>query len=380
MPGRAVRAYHASMIGGMTEVWDVLAARTAAGEPVALATVVATSGSAPREPGTVMVVTVDGAVVGSLSGGCVESDVYAVAELTLADGAPRLRSYGIPDSTAAAVGLTCGGTIEVFVERLDATSAAPLLAAAGAAAPATPATLSTVLTGPRAGRRFAAPFEPAPAADERVFVQTFVQAPSMYVFGANDFSAALVEQAALLGYRVTVCDHRPLFATRERVPAAAQVVLARPDEWLRAAPVDSRTAICVLAHAPQFDVALLRVALDTDAGYVGALGSRRTHAERVAALRAEGVDELALARLRGPIGLDLGARTPAQLAVSIVAELVAVTHGGSGAPLSQLDTPIHRDRAGSGGADGHSNNGGHSNNDGHSNNGARGDECAALVQ
>jgi len=175
----------------------------------------------------------------------------------------------------------------------------------------------------------------------RVFVHPLV-APRLLVFGATAFAEALVPLGAGLGYRVTVCDARPVFAAAGRFPAAEQVVRCWPDEFLRRTPVDATTAICVLTHDPKFDIPLLLAALNTAAGYVGAMGSRRTHAERVARLSELGVSEAELSRLSAPIGLDLGARTAAETALSIAAELVAHRRGGTGARLVEMDTSIHR--------------------------------------
>jgi xanthine dehydrogenase accessory factor len=177
--------------------------------------------------------------------------------------------------------------------------------------------------------------------DVRVFIQAFAPKPDMYIFGAIDFSRAMSRIARFLGYRVTVVDARPLFATRERVPDADEVVVAWPDEFLRAANVGPRTAIVVLTHDPKFDIPLLEVALRTEAGYVGAMGSRRTHAERIDLLREAGVSDADLARISAPVGLDLGARTPEETAISIAAEIVAVRYGRSGGRLRDGTRPVH---------------------------------------
>lgn len=174
-----------------------------------------------------------------------------------------------------------------------------------------------------------------------LFVESSAPRPRMYVFGAIDFAAAVVRMGRFLGYRVTVCDARPVFATAQRFPGADEVVVDWPHRWLASAPVDRRTVMCVLTHDPKFDVPLLAVALRTDAAYVGAMGSRRTHEARLAALRDEGLGNAELARLSSPIGLDLGGRTPEETAVSIAAEIVATHWGGTGRSLRDLDRPIH---------------------------------------
>ncbi len=177
--------------------------------------------------------------------------------------------------------------------------------------------------------------------DVAVFIQSFAPPPRMFVFGAIDFASAVARIGKFMGYRVTVCDARPVFATRERFPTADEVVVAWPDEFLKTAPVDKRTVICVLTHDPKFDVPVLLAALKTEAGYIGAMGSRRTHNNRNARLKEEGVTEEDLRRLSSPIGLDIGARTPEETAVAIAAEIIALRTGHSGGRLALRDGPIH---------------------------------------
>ncbi|MCX4673878.1 XdhC family protein [Streptomyces sp. NBC_01433] len=365
----------------------------AAGTPFALATVVAVHGSAPREPGAVMAVSADGAVLGSVSGGCVESDVYEVADEVLASGRPRLRSYGISDGEALGVGLTCGGTIEVLVracvsaadrgrlrEVMDLVAAHEPVAVATLlprAAPVetsdavpgeagAPAATLVVLGDRTAGSLGAEGLDAAVTDDARgllaqgatgvqrygahgqrrmqevsVFVQTYAPPPRMLVFGAIDHAAATARIGSFLGYRVTVCDARPAFATRERFPSADEVVRAWPHTYLESTAVDARTVICVLTHDPKFDVPLLIAALRTPAAYIGVMGSRRTHLDRTARLREAGVGDAELARLASPVGLDLGGRTPQETAVSIAAEIIQHRWGGTGRPLGELAGAIH---------------------------------------
>jgi xanthine dehydrogenase accessory factor len=175
-----------------------------------------------------------------------------------------------------------------------------------------------------------------------VLVHTHATRPRMLIFGAIDFAAALSQTGHFLGYEVTVCDARPVFATPARFPHADDVVVDWPHRYLADTDVDARTAICVLTHDAKFDIPLLRLALGLPVGYVGAMGSRRTHDHRLDALREAGVTEDQLARLRSPIGLDLGAHTPEETAVSITAEIIAHTHHGTGLPLSRGTGPIHR--------------------------------------
>jgi xanthine dehydrogenase accessory factor len=190
--------------------------------------------------------------------------------------------------------------------------------------------------GPRGQRRMD---------DVAVFIQSFAPPPRMYIFGAIDFASAVARVGKFMGYRVTVCDARPVFATRERFPTADEVVVAWPDEFLKTAEVDKRTVICVLTHDPKFDVPVLKTALETEAGYIGAMGSRRTHNNRTARLKEEGVTEGELSRISSPIGLDIGARTPEETAIAIAAEVIALHTGHSGGRLSERSGPIHAPEA-----------------------------------
>jgi xanthine dehydrogenase accessory factor len=355
-----------------------------AGEPVGMATVVATWHSAPRQPGATMLVGPDGTAVGSVSGGCVEAAVYELCQEVLASGVPALRRYGVSDDDAFAVGLTCGGTIDIFVERVDRTTFPDLAEVAGAIAARVPVAVLTCIEGPpeRLGRRLVLwpqgrsgslgsdRLDEAADDDGRgllaagrtdllrygpdgqrrgegltVLLSGYAPPPRMIVFGAIDFAAAVARIGGFLGYRVTVCDARPVFSTPRRFPYADEVVVDWPHRYLaaqaQAGQVDERTVVCVLTHDPKFDVPVLQVALDLPLAYVGAMGSRRTHADRLARLREAGVPETALARLCSPIGVDLGARTPEETAVSIAAEIIATRWGGSGGRLSQTEGRIH---------------------------------------
>ncbi|MDP3967611.1 MAG: XdhC family protein [Nocardioides sp.] len=356
--------------------------------PIGMGTVVATFRSAPRPPGASMLVGPDGEAVGSVSGGCVEGAVYELAEEVVADGTPRLERYGISDDDAFAVGLTCGGILDVYVEKVDRQTFPELGDVADDVEAGRPIAVATVVDHPDpswVGRRmFVRPDDTrgsvgsaradAAVADDargllaqgrnatlgygpdgerrgegmRVFVWAFAPAPRMLVFGAIDFAAAVARVGAFLGYHVTVCDARPVFATASRFPAADEVVVSWPHKYLRAeieaGRVDERTVACVLTHDPKFDVPLLEVALgEADLAYVGAMGSRRTHEDREARLREVGLTEDQIARLSSPIGLDLGARTPEETAVSIAAEIIAARWGGSGERLRGTDGRIHRE-------------------------------------
>jgi xanthine dehydrogenase accessory factor len=357
----------------ITKWWD-------SGETFGLATVVNTFRSAPRDPGAALAVSGGGEVVGSVSGGCVEGAVYELAQQVCESGQPVLQTYGISDDAAFDVGLTCGGIIELFVEPVSRERFAGLGEVAAAIREGVPVAVVTVIAGPgtAGARRVIGPgtatgtlgsgnrLDAAVDDDVRgmlaqgltgvrhygehgerrlddlsVFVQSFAPPPRMLVFGAIDFAAAVARAGKFLGYRVTVCDARPVFATHARFPDADEVVVEWPHRYLARTPVDPRTVICVLTHDPKFDVPLLEVALRTPAGYIGAMGSRRTHEDRLARLREAGLTEDELARLRSPIGLDLGARTPEETAVSVAAELIQLRWGGSGQPLTATSGRIH---------------------------------------
>ncbi|MET7704507.1 XdhC family protein [Micromonospora sp. NPDC005413] len=381
----------------MPDVFDEVHRRCRSGEPVALATVVATWRSAPQPPGATMLVAADGTVTGSVSGGCVEADVYERARRVLETGTPELTRYGISDDDAYAVGLTCGGILDVFVERVDARDLPELDAVDAARRAGQPAAVVTcvaadaaespgaVSTDParRLGRRLVLAgqrvigslgddrLDDAASADAlgllaagrsgvlrygyqgqrrggglSLFVAAYTTPPRMIVFGAIDFAGAVARLGAFLGYRVTICDARPVFTTARRFPEADEVVVQWPHRYLRAEVdadrVDGRTVVCVLTHDPKFDVPLLELALRHPLAYVGAMGSRRTHDERHKLLREAGLSEAQLARLASPIGLDLGGRTPEETAVSVAAQIVAARWGGTGRPLGALDGPIHQ--------------------------------------
>ncbi|MBA8823128.1 xanthine dehydrogenase accessory factor [Saccharopolyspora lacisalsi] len=352
-----------------------------AGEHFALASVISVRGSAPRGVGAAMAVRSDGTVVGSLSGGCVEGAVHALAMETLATGEPLRESFTAvqaptADSAPLSVGLTCGGDIDVHVQPVDADRATTLTAALRAERDGHRVALARVLeTGAalavvdsdRLGgtgdtdlderitaesgamleqdvtglREVCQPRADGGSADRTLFVESWSTPPRMLVFGAIDHAAALARMGKFLGYHVTVCDARAVFATAKRFPDADEVVVKWPHEYLAETDVDSRTVICVLTHEARFDVPVLREALRSRAGYIGALGSRHTHADRIRRLRDDGAGEGELSRLRAPIGLDLGARTPEETAVSIAAEIVALRTRASTLPLTHTSGPIH---------------------------------------
>ena len=351
----------------MFEIADRLLARLDAGERVAVATAVSVVGSAPRTVGTSMVVTADGTVIGSISGGCVEGALYEACEQVLADGVPVLESFGFSDEAGFEVGLSCGGTIEVVVQRLSADDdevvrqlrearagrPASLTRVVGAAATADgrDAVASIDLRGPAGADgtadapRLGDVVDPADldaCAGLRLVTERSVPAPRLLVVGAVEFAVALCAAGSALGYRVTVCDPRPVFLTPERFPSAEEVVVAWPPTWLASTEIDERTVVAVLSHDDRFDAELVAAALASPAAYVGAMGSRGTHDRRVRQLRALDVDEESLARLHSPIGLDLGASTPEETAISVLAEVLAVRSGATGVRLRDRSDAIHR--------------------------------------
>jgi xanthine dehydrogenase accessory factor len=318
------------------DILETLERWAADGTPVAIATVVDTERSAPRQPGAALAVSEGGDVAGSVTGGCVEPAVYGEAREVLAGGDPRLKTYGIADEEAFEVGLPCGGTVHIFVDRLDPELVAPI---AEAVREERPIALEIRITGEDAGaKRLVGPDDDGPAAqllargetgivdtpEGQLFVSSFAPRPAMYVFGAVDHAAAVAEIGRFLGFRVTICDARAKFVTRERFPDVDELVVEWPDKFLGNAPVDERTAICVLTHDHKFDVPALKVALETPAGYIGAMGARRTNEDRAERLRAEGVTQDELARIHAPIGLRIGSRTPQEVAVAVAAEIVQV--------------------------------------------------------
>ncbi|MFD9108540.1 XdhC family protein [Streptomyces bottropensis] len=384
----------------MLDAATELSAWAEEGRDFAVATVVAVSGSAPRGPGAALAVDSRGTAVGSVSGGCVEGEVYELCQQALADGETVLRRFGYSDEDAFAVGLTCGGVIDILVTPVTAGSPvrAVLRAALSAAARGERTALARVVQGPAellgqallvradgagdraydgaagAGHEGGLGGHPdldrTAAAEARamldggrsgtvelsadgshcpggltLLVETRVPPPRMIVFGAIDFAAALVRAGKFLGHHVTVCDARPVFATRSRFPEADDIVVDWPHRYLRRTATDRRTVLCVLTHDAKFDIPLLTAALRMPVAFVGAMGSRRTHADRERRLREAGLTERELARLRSPIGLDLGARTPEETALSIAAEIVAARRGGTGVPLTGSGTPIHREAA-----------------------------------
>jgi len=374
----------------MRDVLDDLDRWYGQGQPVAMATVVATWRSAPRPAGATMLVGADGTAVGSVSGGCVEGAVYELAQQVVASGEPVLQRYGVSDDDAFAVGLTCGGILDIYVERIDNDLFPQFKDVVAAIRTGSPVAVVTCVQSAgddpqhRVGHRLIVypervegtlgtqRIDDAVTDDVRgmlaagrtgvlrygydgerrgddltLFVASYQAPPRMIVFGAIDFAAAVARIGVFLGYKVTVCDARPVFATKRRFPDAHEVVVAWPHRYLQAeadaSRIDERTVVCVLTHDPKFDAPVLEVALRLPLAYVGAMGSRRTHDDRLARLREAGMSEAELARLASPVGLDLGARTPEETAVSVAAEIIAAQWGGSGERLTELGGRIHHE-------------------------------------
>ncbi len=311
----------------MRDILPTLERWRADGRRVAIATVVERRGSAPRDPGASLALNDLGEIAGSVTGGCVEPSVIREAQEVLEGGAARLREYGIADDAAFEVGLSCGGTVGILIAPLDLALVQIIDAAVR---DDRPIALATTAAGERIGEQklYEGPLLDAGESalttvdGEAVFVHALTPRSAMYVFGAIDHAAALARVGKLLGYRVTVCDARAAFVTAERFPEADELVVEWPDRFLRSAPVDQGTVICVLTHDEKFDVPALIAALETPAVYIGAMGSKVTTADREVRLRAEGVDEAGLGRIHAPIGLAIGARSPEEVAVAIGAEIV----------------------------------------------------------
>ena len=374
----------------MQDVLDEVLADWRTGHTVGLATVVRTQKSAPRPAGASMARRPDGAAVGSVSGGCVEGAVYELSADVLESGTPVLQRYGVSDDDAFAVGLTCGGILDVFVEPVSQESFPGLAEVAADIEDGRPVAVATIIrsadrallgrhlvvrpdgagagldgslgsarldgvvTGDARGllaSGMTTTLEYGPEGERRgegleVFVASYAPAPRMLVFGAIDFAAATAAQGKLLGYHVTVCDARPIFTTRARFPEVDELVVQWPSRYLAdqidSGLVDERAVVCVLTHDPKFDVPILMEAFRLpESCFIGAMGSRRTHRDRLGRLREAGAREEDLARLRSPIGLDLGARTPEETAVSIAAEVIKTRWGGGGAALVSTEGPIH---------------------------------------
>jgi xanthine dehydrogenase accessory factor len=350
----------------MREILEDVERWRARGEKVAIATVVATRRSAPRPVGAKLAISERGEFAGSVSGGCVESDVYEHACEVLASGIPRLLSYGIADEEAWQVGLPCGGEIDVFVEVLEKL------------VPVTERLLEAIRNGERgalftviegealgarvlvleSGERIGKDLPESLVAQAqalirghvnlvldvdgaRVFVEIYAPPPRLVVYGAVDTAEALCAAARLLGWHTIVADARARFATRERIPSADELIVAWPEDALAQLAPDHGTAVVVLIHDDKFDVPALQAAVASEAFYIGALGSRRNQERRRERLLAAGVGEKDLGRISGPCGLDIGADSQPETALSILAEIVAVRAGRDGGRLEAAKQGIH---------------------------------------
>jgi len=349
------------------------------GRRVIAATLIETLGSAPLDTGAEMLVDDTGRIEGSVTGGCVEAALVEQAIQVLSGGRPRVATYGISDAQAMDVGLTCGGTVSLLVHEITEAASDALIAVRDAVNDGRPAALATLVDGVGAGaklavvdddvigslggpdlltrsvvgdargfldqgrsalRRYSAQGEVL-GNGLRVHIQVFAASPRMLIFGAIDFSAALARLAVEVGYKVTICDARPAFAQSPRFSSHAELVVDWPDRHLAGQTLGPRDAVLVFTHDPKFDEPALITGLSSGAGYVGALGSRRTHADRLERLRAAGLDHEQLGRIHSPCGLDIGARTPSETAVSVIAEILAMRAGRTGGRLSEAEGPIH---------------------------------------
>jgi len=349
------------------------------GRRVVAATLVERIGSAPLDPGAQMLIDDRSSIEGSVTGGCVEGALVEEANRILAGGEPRTVTYGVSDSQAADVGLMCGGTVRVFVSEQAPAFLDVLDTVAEARAADAPVAIATLLEGERVGakiailrdrvvgslgvtdlldrsverdaigqldegisriRRYGADGA-VMGSDLAVYIQAFSSQPRMVIFGAIDFSAEMAKVASEVGYKVTICDARAPFVNSPRFSQAAEVVVDWPDRYLEGQTLERRDVILVFTHDSKFDEPALIGALRTEAGYIGALGSRRTQERRVERLRAAGLDDEAIARIHAPCGLDVGARTPPETVVSILAEVIAVRTGRAGTPLRETSGPIH---------------------------------------
>ena len=349
---------------------------------VVAAMLIDTDGSSPLDPGATMLVSDDGRIEGSVTGGCVEGALVEEAHEVLSGGGARVRTYGIADSDAVSVGLMCGGTVHILVHELGPAVREPMAAVVQAVGEGRDAALVTLLDGEHAGRKLAVVEgrrvggfgldERLDAAVERdalgcmahgasvirrfgaegqimgdeirAFIHAFALPPRMVVFGAIDFSAAVAALAKMLCYSVAIVDARRPFVQAARFKVADQVIVDWPDRYLAGETLSQRDVVLVFTHDPKFDEPALLAALQTDAGYIGALGSRKTYSDRVQRLRELGVADADLARIASPCGLDIGARTPEETAVSILAEVIARSAGRHGEPLSESSGPIHTPR------------------------------------
>jgi xanthine dehydrogenase accessory factor len=322
----------------MRDVMTEVKAWLESGDLVAVATVISTWGSAPRPAGSRMAISQSGKIAGSVSGGCLEGEVFEQAQAVLKGKPASLFHYGVSDDLAWTVGLSCGGEVDVLVEPL-AQVHRELIAALDAERPVV---LKTDV-GPTPGaRELLTTADPAvpdlldrekPVSQDGVFLEPFPRPPELFIFGGSHVAIPLTGLASAIGFRVTVVDARSKFADRERFPEARRVIHAWPDEVLKDLPMDGSTYVVILTHDPKFDDPTITAALRGRPRYIGAIGSKKTHRDRVARLVAAGVSPSEIERVHAPIGLDLGAQTAEETALAILSQMVAVRHGKQGGPM-----------------------------------------------
>jgi xanthine dehydrogenase accessory factor len=323
----------------MRDVLNDVKSWLTSGDRVALATVISTWGSAPRPAGSRMAISQSGKIAGSVSGGCLEGEVFEQAQAVLKGKPAQLFHYGVSDDLAWTVGLSCGGEVDVLVEPLADVHRQLI----GALEAETPVVLETNV-GDAPGARTLRNASDAgmdqllliesPVRRDGVFLEPFPRPPELYIFGGSHVAIPLTQLATALGFRVSVVDARSKFAEKDRFPSARQVIHAWPDEVLQQLPMDGSTYIVILTHDPKFDDPTITAALRGRPRYIGAIGSRKTHRDRVARLVAAGVSPDEISRVHAPIGLDLGAQTAEETALAILSEMVAVRHGKQGGSMA----------------------------------------------
>jgi xanthine dehydrogenase accessory factor len=322
----------------MRDVMTEVKAWLASGDPVAVATVISTWGSAPRPAGSRMAISQSGKIAGSVSGGCLEGEVFEQAQAILKGKPASVFHYGVSDDLAWTVGLSCGGEVDVLIEPLAQVHRELITALEDER----PVVLKTELGERPGARQLLTPSDPKvpdlldrenPVRQDGLFLEPFPRPPELFIFGGSHVAIPLTRLASALGFRVTVVDARSKFAERERFPEARRVIRAWPDEVLKDLPMDGSTYIVILTHDPKFDDPTITAALKGRPRYIGAIGSKKTHRERVARLAAAGVSPSEIERVHAPIGLDLGAQTAEETALAILAQMVAVRHGKQGGPM-----------------------------------------------
>jgi len=325
----------------MRDVMTEVKAWLESGDPVAVATVISTWGSAPRPAGSRMAISQSGKIAGSVSGGCLEGEVFEQAQAILKGKPASLFHYGVSDDLAWTVGLSCGGEVDVLIEPLAQVHRDLMTALEDER----PVVLKTDVGQAPGGRQLLTTADPAvpdlldreqPVRQDGVFLEPFPRPPELFIFGGSHVAIPLTRLASAVGFRVTVVDARSKFADRERFPEARRVIHAWPDEVLKDLPMDGSTYVVILTHDPKFDDPTIMAALRGRPRYIGAIGSKKTHRDRVARLVKAGVDPGEIERVHAPIGLDLGAQTAEETALAILAQMVAARHGKEGGPMPGL--------------------------------------------